>query len=129
MSGEPMVTAHFHEWLAGAGLIYTRTRKVNAALIFTTHATLLGRYLCAGCADFYNNLDKVSVLCSYTCLCVQVLVKCYLLVSFVWYFTTAEIDCLHNLNRADTNIKLHNLLPARFCCMCVSNQWSVFYFA
>ncbi|CAG5123259.1 unnamed protein product, partial [Candidula unifasciata] len=61
MTGDPMVTAHFHEWLAGAGLIYTRTRKVNAALIFTTHATLLGRYLCAGCADFYNNLDKFNL--------------------------------------------------------------------
>lgn len=61
LSGDPMVTAHFHEWLAGAGLIYTRTRKINAALIFTTHATLLGRYLCAGSADFYNNLDKVSM--------------------------------------------------------------------
>ncbi|CAG5135016.1 unnamed protein product [Candidula unifasciata] len=60
-SGEPMVTAHFHEWLAGAGLIYTRTRKINAALIFTTHATLLGRYLCAGSADFYNNLDTFNL--------------------------------------------------------------------
>ena len=56
-----MLTAHFHEWLAGAGLIYTRTRKLNAALIFTTHATLLGRYLCAGSTDFYNNLDKVRL--------------------------------------------------------------------
>ena len=26
------------------------------ATIFTTHATLLGRYLCAGDADFYNIL-------------------------------------------------------------------------
>ncbi|XP_059170938.1 glycogen [starch] synthase-like [Physella acuta] len=59
--GDPMVTAHFHEWLAGAGLIYTRTRKINASLIFTTHATLLGRYLCAGSADFYNNLDKFNL--------------------------------------------------------------------
>jgi len=59
--GEPMLTAHFHEWLAGAGLIYTRTRKLNAALIFTTHATLLGRYLCAGSTDFYNNLDKFNL--------------------------------------------------------------------
>ncbi|RUS84324.1 hypothetical protein EGW08_007918 [Elysia chlorotica] len=58
---DPMVTAHFHEWLAGAGLIYTRTRKINASLIFTTHATLLGRYLCAGSADFYNCLNKFNL--------------------------------------------------------------------
>lgn len=53
-----MVT-HFHEWQAGVGLIALRTRKVKVATVFTTHATLLGRYLCAGNTDFYNNLDKV----------------------------------------------------------------------
>jgi len=57
------VIAHFHEWLAGVGLIMTRLRGYDCALIFTTHATLLGRYLCAGSTDFYNhlpyfNLDK-----------------------------------------------------------------------
>ena len=29
--------------------------------IFTTHATLLGRYLCAGSVDFYNNLQWFDV--------------------------------------------------------------------
>jgi len=57
------VIAHFHEWLTGIGLIMTRLRGYDCALVFTTHATLLGRYLCAGSADFYNhlpyfNLDK-----------------------------------------------------------------------
>lgn len=50
---------HFHEWQAGPGLILSRSRKIPMATVFTTHATLLGRYLCAGNADFYNNLDKV----------------------------------------------------------------------
>ncbi|KAL5007780.1 hypothetical protein ScPMuIL_016586 [Solemya velum] len=63
LQDRPMVVTHFHEWLAGVGLIYLRTRKVDCSTIFTTHATLLGRYLCAGSADFYNhiasfNLDK-----------------------------------------------------------------------
>jgi hypothetical protein len=35
--------------------------KVDVATVFTTHATLLGRYLCAGEVDLYNNLDKVGV--------------------------------------------------------------------
>lgn len=56
----PVVIAHFHEWLAGVGLIMCRARKVNVSTIFTTHATLLGRYLCAANTDFYNNLDKVG---------------------------------------------------------------------
>lgn len=55
----PRVVAHFHEWLAGVGLIFLRLWGVNVATVFTTHATLLGRYLCAGNIDFYNNLDKV----------------------------------------------------------------------
>lgn len=57
----PRIVAHFHEWQAGIGLIVLRTRHINVALVFTTHATLLGRYLCAGSTDFYNNLDKFSV--------------------------------------------------------------------
>lgn len=34
---------------------------MDVATVFTTHATLLGRYLCAGKTDFYNNLDKVCL--------------------------------------------------------------------
>ena len=37
----------------------TRARQIDVSTIFTTHATLLGRYLCAANIDFYNNLDKV----------------------------------------------------------------------
>lgn len=33
-----------------------RKRHIDVTTIFTTHATLLGRYLCAGSVDFYNNL-------------------------------------------------------------------------
>ncbi|KAJ8311289.1 hypothetical protein KUTeg_011159, partial [Tegillarca granosa] len=58
---KPLVITHFHEWLAGVGLIFLRTRKTDVSTIFTTHATLLGRYLCAGDADFYNNLDKFAL--------------------------------------------------------------------
>lgn len=58
--GAPFIVAHFHEWLAGIGLILTRIRHLDVATVFTTHATLLGRYLCAANLDFYNNLDKVS---------------------------------------------------------------------
>lgn len=59
--GPPRVVCQFHEWQAGVGLIACRTRKLELATVFTTHATLLGRYLCAGNTDFYNNLDKFAV--------------------------------------------------------------------
>lgn len=57
------MVAHFHEWLAGIGLCLCRARRLPVATIFTTHATLLGRYLCAGAVDFYNNLENVSREC------------------------------------------------------------------
>ncbi|XP_055923283.1 glycogen [starch] synthase isoform X1 [Eupeodes corollae] len=57
----PRICAHFHEWQAGVGLIALRTRHVEIATVFTTHATLLGRYLCAGNTDFYNNLSNFAV--------------------------------------------------------------------
>ena len=56
---KPSIIAHFHEWQAGVGLILSRSQKLPVATIFTTHATLLGRYLCAASIDFYNNLDQV----------------------------------------------------------------------
>eukprot|EP00118_Oscarella_pearsei_P019760 m.211752 g.211752 ORF g.211752 m.211752 type:complete len:676 (+) comp39760_c1_seq95:1745-3772(+) len=56
MNGDARCVAHFHEWMAGVGALLLRTRHIDVATVFTTHATLLGRYLCAGSADFYNNL-------------------------------------------------------------------------
>ncbi|KAK9508059.1 hypothetical protein O3M35_007805 [Rhynocoris fuscipes] len=56
----PKIVAHFHEWQAGVGLIAIRTRKIEVSTVFTTHATLLGRYLCAGKLDFYNNLSQFN---------------------------------------------------------------------
>ncbi|KAJ6155823.1 Glycogen synthase [Penicillium chermesinum] len=55
------VVAHFHEWLAGVALPLTKKRHMDLTTIFTTHATLLGRYLCAGSVDFYNNLQHFDV--------------------------------------------------------------------
>jgi len=55
------IVAHFHEWLAGLAVPLCRKRKIDVTTIFTTHATLLGRYLCAGSVDFYNNLQYFDV--------------------------------------------------------------------
>lgn len=55
------VVVHFHEWLAGVAIPLTKKRRMDVTTIFTTHATLLGRYLCAGSVDFYNNLQNFDV--------------------------------------------------------------------
>ncbi|GMT04473.1 hypothetical protein PENTCL1PPCAC_26647, partial [Pristionchus entomophagus] len=54
---EAFVVAHFHEWQSGAGLIMSRAWKTNVSLVFTTHATLLGRHLCAAGSDLYNHIQ------------------------------------------------------------------------
>ncbi|KAF8840431.1 glycogen synthase [Paxillus ammoniavirescens] len=55
------VVAHFHEWQAGVSIPLCRRRHIDVTTVFTTHATLLGRYLCAGSVDFYNNLQYFDV--------------------------------------------------------------------
>jgi len=55
------VIAHFHEWQAGLAIPLCRRRHIDVTTVFTTHATLLGRYLCAGSVDFYNNLQYFDV--------------------------------------------------------------------
>ncbi|KAI8887337.1 glycosyltransferase family 3 protein [Backusella circina FSU 941] len=60
-SPHPAIIAHFHEWLAGVSIPLIKKRKIDVTTIFTTHATLLGRYLCAGSVDFYNNLREFDV--------------------------------------------------------------------
>ena len=55
------IIAHFHEWQAGLAIPLCRKRHIDVTTIFTTHATLLGRYLCAGSVDFYNNLQHFDV--------------------------------------------------------------------
>lgn len=55
------VIAHFHEWQAGVAIPLCRKRHIDITTVFTTHATLLGRYLCAGSVDFYNNLQYFDI--------------------------------------------------------------------
>ncbi|KAI8086167.1 glycogen synthase [Halteromyces radiatus] len=60
-SNDPAIVAHFHEWQAGVAIPLIKKRRLDVTTIFTTHATLLGRYLCAGSVDFYNNLQHFDV--------------------------------------------------------------------
>ncbi|MBI2142194.1 glycogen/starch synthase [Candidatus Woesearchaeota archaeon] len=53
------VIAHFHEWLSGAGLLYLKSRKANAATVFTTHATVLGRTMASADINIYDALGRL----------------------------------------------------------------------
>ncbi len=50
------LVAHFHEWMAGAAIPMLRHELWPGAIVFTTHATLLGRYLAMHDQQFYEHL-------------------------------------------------------------------------
>jgi len=50
------IAAHFHEWMASSGLPDLRRDNVKVATVFTTHATMLGRYLAQNEKGFYGKL-------------------------------------------------------------------------
>ncbi|MFD1142789.1 glycosyltransferase [Larkinella insperata] len=50
------ITVHFHEWMASSGLPDLRQDNVKIATVFTTHATMLGRYLAQNESGFYGKL-------------------------------------------------------------------------
>jgi glycogen synthase len=53
------VAAHFHEWLGGLALPMLRKADLPIACIFTTHATLLGRYIASNEEGFYDRLPTI----------------------------------------------------------------------
>ncbi len=50
------IIGHFHEWMAGIPIPELRFHKIPVSLVFTTHATLLGRYLAMNDPEFYSHL-------------------------------------------------------------------------
>lgn len=54
------IVAHFHEWMAGIPLPRLRHLGLPIATVFTTHATMLGRYIAANDPNFYANLPRIN---------------------------------------------------------------------
>lgn len=54
------ILAHFHEWMAGVAVPRIAHLRLPVASVFTTHATLLGRYLAGDNPDFYNHLPFLN---------------------------------------------------------------------
>jgi glycogen(starch) synthase len=50
------IIGHFHEWMAGIPVPELRYHKTPVSIVFTTHATLLGRYLAMNDPEFYTHL-------------------------------------------------------------------------
>lgn len=56
MEEDRELLAHFHEWMGGTALPEIRRAQLPIKTIFTTHATLLGRYLAMNDPHFYSHL-------------------------------------------------------------------------
>ena len=50
------IVVHIHEWMAGAAVPMLRQENFPGSIVFTTHATILGRYLAMNDSDFYGRL-------------------------------------------------------------------------
>ncbi len=53
------LVTHFHEWMTQSGLLYLKKNVPQAATIFTTHATVLGRTLAGNGLPLYSELDNI----------------------------------------------------------------------
>ena len=58
-AGRPVV-AQFHEWMASTCIPALRRSKLPVATVFTTHATLLGRYLAMSESNYYDRIPHTD---------------------------------------------------------------------
>jgi glycogen(starch) synthase len=54
------ILAHFHEWMAGVAVPRIAHLRLPIATVFTTHATLLGRYIAGENPYFYDHLPFLT---------------------------------------------------------------------
>lgn len=54
------IIAHLHEWMAGVAIPRIQVERIPVATVFTTHATLLGRYMASENAHFYSDLKGID---------------------------------------------------------------------
>lgn len=57
-AGSKKVVLHFHEWMAAAPILDLSETHPKLATVFTTHATILGRYLAGNYDSFYKDLPN-----------------------------------------------------------------------
>lgn len=54
------VLTHFHEWLGSFALPMVRHQGLPVGTVFTTHATILGRYVASSEEGFYDRLSRMN---------------------------------------------------------------------
>jgi glycogen(starch) synthase len=59
-NGQRSVVGHFHEWMGGSAIPEIRRDGIPLATVFTTHATLLGRYIAMVDPWLYDHLPFIN---------------------------------------------------------------------
>ncbi|QSE99166.1 glycosyltransferase [Fulvivirga lutea] len=111
--------AHFHEWMAASALPNLRRDQVPLQTVFTTHATLLGRYLAMNDPQFYDHLPFMDWLKEAQYFNIEANVKLErACVHGAHVFTTvSEVtgkECMHLLGRSPDLILPNGLNIERF---------------
>jgi glycogen(starch) synthase len=55
-AGRHHMVAHFHEWMSASAIPMLRREHWRGGIVFTTHATVLGRFLAMSGGDYYARL-------------------------------------------------------------------------
>jgi len=59
-AGQHAILAHFHEWMAATAIPALRRTRLPVGIVFTTHATLLGRYLATNDPRYYDHVPSTD---------------------------------------------------------------------
>jgi glycogen phosphorylase/synthase len=60
LTARDQIIAHFHEWMAGTGVLYLNDRVPQVGTVFTTHATALGRAIAGNHLPLYGDIQYIS---------------------------------------------------------------------
>ncbi len=55
-----LLIGHFHEWMGGLAIPFIRRAKLPIATVFTTHATITGRYIASARTGLYEQLPYLD---------------------------------------------------------------------
>lgn len=120
--GEEKLILHFHEWMAAAPILDLSEQKPKIATTFTTHATILGRYLAGSYPSFYSelpNFDWRKEARNFGILPLAELER--LAANKAKSFTTVSevtaVECVHLLGKSPDEVTPNGLNIKRFVAM------------
>ena len=116
---EKRLIGHFHEWMAGLPVLDIKKDKLPVKTVFTTHATMLGRYLAMTESSFYDKMKEYDWHKEATHFHILPLVQIEREVADkVDTFTTVSAvtgqECIHLLGRKPDTITPNGLNIQRF---------------